>query len=190
MSYVLKKAATTATMTTTTIKPMLDTVQDTPQDFESLYRSHQDRVRAILGRLLPWDELDDAVQETFSKVYFGLDQFDHKSRLDTWIYRIAVNTAYDFNRKRLSWKKLLSSWLESQRLYQSNSKLPSLELEDALNSLAFAERTIVVLFYMQGHNQEEISEILAIPVGTVKSRLHKARQKLAKILKEEDDERS
>lgn len=153
-------------------------------DFESIYRSHKDAVRRIVGRLLPWDDLDDAVQEVFAKVYLSLGQFSGDAKLETWIYRIAVNTAYDFNRKRSRLTNLVQSWLEKMPPKSSHSVEESVAIQDIVWKLPFNDRVVTVLFYVEGYQLDEIATLLEIPKGTVKSRLHNARRKLTQSLKE------
>ena len=157
----------------------------TTMDFHDIYSSYGDQVRRILGRLIPWSELDDAVQETFVKVYHSLPEFKGDAKFETWLYRIAVNTAYDINRKRKSFSKLISSWLESQEKQTPPSLDQKMLVQEALMKLPFKDRTVLVLHYLEGYKQDEIAELLDIPPGTVKSRLHHARKNMERILKED-----
>ena len=154
-------------------------------DFHDVYNSYGDKVRRILGRLLPWNELDDAVQETFVKVFHSLPDFKGDAKIETWLYRITVNTAYDFNRKRKSLSSLISRWVEHQDKQVSPSLDQKMLVQDALMKLPFKDRTVLVLHYLEGYKQDEIADLLDIPQGTVKSRLHHARIKMESILKED-----
>ena len=161
----------------------LSSAQDEPC-FHDLYQSHNERVRRILARLVPQQDLDDLVQETFVKIYLKQDSFKGESSIDTWIYRITANTAMDHLRKKKQWTNLISRFL----LQPEKKKDPSLDrkilAQEVLEQLPVAERLVIVLYYLEEYQQDEISKILQIPLGTVKSRLHNAKKRLKTNLEE------
>ncbi len=161
--------------------------------FGLLVTRHQDRLFPTIVRLLgSIDDAEDVLQEAFVKAYEKLDQFHGESSFYTWVYRIAVNLALTGHRKRRSWSRLRPGHepvgdSRSHPQDRSPDADPSFALEraerdqivqDALNQLGAEHRAVVVLKDFDGRRYEEISEILSIPIGTVRSRLHRARWEL------------
>jgi len=108
--------------------------------------------------------------------------------LAPWLYRVTVNLTYDITTRRNRGQTLLkklTDWLptplKSPERVMETQELQSLVLQ-AINQLEIKQRTVLVLFYLQGFSMGEIAEIMEVPVGTVKSRLHYARQNLRKTV--------
>jgi RNA polymerase sigma-70 factor (ECF subfamily) len=120
--------------------------------------------------------LDDLTQEVFVKVWKALPRFSFRSSMKTWIYRIAVNTAIDHGRK----KKLVPNDIVPVGVSEESEE--QIILRESLADMELDERSLIVLFYYEGLTLKEISVVLEIPVGTVKSRLHHAREKLEEVL--------
>lgn len=152
--------------------------------FFEVYEAHASQVRKILGRLVSWNELDDLVQDTFIKVFQSIHDFNNDAELSTWIYRIAINTARDHQRKQSRWKNLVEKWLSGLVTHEQQDLDQKVDLVGALARLKFQDRTIAVLFLGEGYSLNEISEMMGIPVGTVKSRIHNIRKKLKYHLQE------
>jgi RNA polymerase sigma-70 factor, ECF subfamily len=166
-----------------------------------LVRRYQDRLYPTVLRLTGCaEDAQDLLQETFLRAYQKLGRFHGESSFYTWIYRIAVNIALSGRRKRRPTARLdeRSSGEPSSPTADPRETDPSLPVEraerdriiqDALNSLAPDHRAVVVLKEFDGLHYEEIGAILGIPVGTVRSRLHRARcdlrAKLRVLLDEE-----
>jgi RNA polymerase sigma-70 factor (ECF subfamily) len=163
--------------------------------FEDLVRLYYDRIRALVHHHLHReDELDDAMQEIFLKAYKALPQFGKRSNFYTWLYRIASNYCIDRLRKRRL--ELVSLDVpEHQDSIQANLKHPGESPEErytstervklvriALQKLDPTYQNIIVLREMEGLSYEEIVDTLGINIGTVKSRLARARMELRKIL--------
>jgi RNA polymerase sigma-70 factor (ECF subfamily) len=171
--------------------------------FEEFLRESQDRiVNAIYRMVGDWEAALDLAQVTFLKAYKGIGKFEGKSRLYTWLYRIAVNTVLSNRRKR--------STREDARTVSLDREGPSGEggLRDALPAggaspgeaamereraglvtRAIGEldeefRVVVVLKDIESLSYDEIAEVLSCPRGTVKSRLHRARLVLKEKLKD------
>jgi RNA polymerase sigma-70 factor (ECF subfamily) len=171
--------------------------------FEEFLRESQDRiVNAIYRMVGDWDDALDLAQVTFLKAYKGIGKFEGKSRLYTWLYRIAVNTVLSNRRKR--------SVREDARTVSLDREGPSGEggLRDAfpadgaspgeaamereragLVTRAIGEldeefRVVVVLKDIESLSYDEIAEVLSCPRGTVKSRLHRARLVLKEKVKD------
>jgi RNA polymerase sigma-70 factor, ECF subfamily len=166
--------------------------------FDVLVERYQQRLYPTVLRLTGSPEdAEDVLQDAFVRAFEKLDQFQGDSSFYTWVYRIAVNLALSGHRKRRirSALRLGNRPLISRGAHppdESAESDPSAPLEraererivaDALNRLSPEHRAIVVLKDFDGHRYEEISVILGIPVGTVRSRLHRARCELADRLR-------
>ena len=135
----------------------------------------------------------DLSQDVFLRVYKGLRRFRGRSSLKTWIYRIAVNHC----RSRLGRRRLLTEWLDPRveaNLPCDPSEGPEARavvcdeersVAEALGKLPAPFREAVVLRDLQGLTYEEISEVLGVRVGTVRSRLFRGRQRLRGVLEGE-----
>jgi RNA polymerase sigma-70 factor (ECF subfamily) len=135
----------------------------------------------------------DAVQDVFIKVFEGLRKFRKGSSLSTWIYRICINVCLDRLRRRK--ETLMSSLSDEERegLIELPDPSPPPEevveknelkelVRSAINSLPAHMRMVVVLCDLEGLSYDEVAKILGVPVGTVKSRLNRARLSLRNIL--------
>lgn len=155
--------------------------------FDELMRRHEDRVFAICLRIMRDREgALDAVQETFITVFKKASQFRGESRFSTWLYRVAVNTCYDqLRRQKRRPTEALPEGYEPPDT-RSDAALSSVELRPglttALASLSEEFRTTLVLADVEGLPIGEVAQILQVAEGTVKSRLHRARKELARIL--------
>jgi RNA polymerase sigma-70 factor (ECF subfamily) len=164
--------------------------------FGILVQRYQDRLYPTMLRLTgsPEDALD-LLQDAFLRAFEKLDRFQGESSFYTWVYRIAVNLALSGRRRRRVTARLGIGGGRGEPLDpQDDSSLsdPTLPLEQAerddliqsaLNSLADDHRAVVVMKEFDGLRYEEIAAILNVPVGTVRSRLHRARLDLRERLK-------
>ena len=176
--------------------------------FAVLVERHQGRIISLLERLTGCrEQARDLAQETFVSAYRKLSSFAHRSEFSTWLYRIACNHAAAFLRKRrrpatvdaalpggglhgalepATTAAPVSAGLEHAEL--------SARLAAALERLDDRYREVVVLADMHDATYEEVAEVLDIPLGTVRSRLHRGRLELRRLLAdwiahEEHDER-
>lgn len=138
----------------------------------------------------PFDA-DDLYQETWLRVVKHISQYDPSREFEPWITRICVNT-YRSILRRLAKSPLLdfSNGEEKDRLLASVSALEKPDyapLYEAVGRLPEKLRLAVILFYFRGEDLASAAEILNIPVGTVKSRLNKARKILKEVLADETD---
>jgi RNA polymerase sigma-70 factor (ECF subfamily) len=126
-------------------------------------------------------DAEDAMQETFSSVHLGLARFRGSARLSTWVYRIAVNAALRVRSRRATRDRL-----EAQAPGVPDVEGPEGELAllRAMQRLSAEHRTTLALFAIEGLTQVEIAETLGLPVGTIWSRLHGARKRLAALMEE------
>ncbi len=166
--------------------------------FATIVLRHQDRLYNTVYRLVgSAEDARDLVQDTFIKAYENLASFRGGSSLYTWLFRIAVNTSLSHRRKR-KWVQLGSpggddddanpgAALEDPASPDPAEGLVTAETEamvqEAISSLDDEHRTVVVLRDIQHCDYHEIAEILEVPTGTVKSRLHRARLMLRDKLK-------
>lgn len=169
--------------------------------FEELVLRYQNRLYNAVYRLVN-NEADatDVVQETLLSAYAALQTFRGECEWYTWIYRIALNAAINLKRKQFSLVSLGHGdrdrgWLDPPDLSPANRPNHQLEkieeeqlVQDALNRLPDEYRLALVLKEIEGLSYHDIAEILAVPIGTVRSRLHRARLKLRQWLLEEEDE--
>jgi RNA polymerase sigma-70 factor (ECF subfamily) len=155
--------------------------------FAELVRRHQGKVRGLLLRLTGNRTLaDDLGQEVFLRAYRGLARFEGRARFSTWLYRIAYNVFLN-HRTRARELAALPRGFESREpapegeLSASRFDLRN-DLEAAVAELPDRYRTVVTLYYLQDVSYPEISEILDMPLGTVKTHLHRAKRLLRQNL--------
>ncbi|MFZ7120897.1 MAG: RNA polymerase sigma factor [Eubacteriaceae bacterium] len=164
--------------------------------FEILVNEYSRKVYNIVFRIIGNEEdTKDISQEVFIKIYKKIKTFKEQSELSTWIYRIAVNCAKDHLKKRKE-NIFVHDFNQSQNNMLSNEDIPEDNVEskenteiliNALDRLKQEQREIIVLKDIQDFTYEEISKILKISLGTVKSRLSRSRVRLRSILLEMDD---
>jgi RNA polymerase sigma-70 factor (ECF subfamily) len=165
------------------------------QAFRSLVERHQGRIVALLHRLCGCPEQAlDLAQETFLSAYRHLGSFRHDSRFSTWLHAIAVNQARSAARRRRPTASLDAVASDGRPLCPepaANGPAVSagLEREELARRIAAAlarlddrYREVVVLADMHDSSYEQIAAALAIPLGTVRSRLHRGRMELRAIL--------
>jgi len=164
------------------------------QAFAALVERHHARILALLERLCGCRELArDLAQETFLSAYRKLASFAHKSEFTTWLHSIACNHASAAARRKRP--ALALDAADGPRLEPVATTPPAwarLERQElsrrvtaALDRLDDRYRQVVVLADMQGQSYEEIAATLDIPLGTVRSRLHRGRLELRTLLKAE-----
>lgn len=125
-------------------------------------------------------QCEDAVQEGILKAYEKLDTLKDEAYFKTWLTRIVINACYDQQRK----DRLTVSWEEYGDLAMEEREDYS-QLYLAIRKLKPRIRIAVVLYYVEGYSVKEISDILKIPDGTVKSRLAKGRKMIRNHLESE-----
>ncbi|WP_010676833.1 RNA polymerase sigma factor [Bacillus timonensis] len=128
----------------------------------------------------------DLVQDTFEKLQHKFHQFDpEKGKLKTYLYQIAYNTMMTRLRRQNVFRTLLPILAERHPHHENSDE--KLTVQAAIQSLSEDLRAIVLLTYYHDLTQKEISTILHIPVGTVKSKLHRALKKLREELEVNED---
>ncbi len=159
--------------------------------FEDLLRKYQDRIYNLCRYMLQdAEEAQDAAQDAFLKAYAALKNFKPDAAFYTWLYRIAVNTCLDYKRKfrpepfkdQSLAEDLPSAEPSPERRYQS--KEIGQAIQSALEQLSKNSRAVIVLKEVEGLSYEEIAEVLKTSIGTIKSRISRAREELRRLLPE------
>lgn len=143
--------------------------------FRRVYEAQELRVRKTLHWLVGADAANDVLQEVFIRVWKNFDRFRGEAKISTWIYRIAVNAAYDHFRSR-SKVEVLTEIEEAGNANQEHQLAMHQVIQKGIAALPEKLRAAFVLFYQQELSVEEVAQALELPVGTVKSRLHEARE--------------
>lgn len=163
--------------------------QNRHAEFEEFVGKHEDRIfNLCLYMLASSQDAQDAAQDTFIKAYRGLKDFRPDASLYTWVYRIAVNTCLDHKKK--SRNDPLKGEALSEQLQASDqspeghyhAKKTAEALRMALQQLPEKLRSAIVLKEIEGLSYEEIAQVLDISLGTVKSRISRAREELKLLL--------
>jgi RNA polymerase sigma-70 factor (ECF subfamily) len=148
-------------------------------DLDEVYKRFQPKILHYLTRLLGPNEAEDSVQEVFEKVNRGLDGFNRQSKLSTWIYRIATNTALDKLRSS-SFKYSSQQTLLEETAGTKEKNGWTGQTESPVDPPDYS--TVLMLSEIEGFKNKEIAEILQISLENVKVRLHRARVNLKKEL--------
>ncbi len=165
--------------------------------FEGEFMPHIDSMYNFAYRLtFDEDEAKDLVQDTYLKAYRFINSFQQGTNAKAWLYRILKNSFINDYRKK-SKQPSKVDYQEVEQFYNSEDtpseatidlRLESTkdmigdEITNALNSLAIDFRTVIILCDLEGFTYEEMAKILDIPIGTVRSRLHRARNLLREKL--------
>jgi RNA polymerase sigma-70 factor (ECF subfamily) len=162
--------------------------------FGQLVQKYQDRLyNTVVHVVGNAEDAKDVVQEAFVQAFLKLDTFQRASAFYTWLYRIAFNVAVTHRRRRHAARWGEQAHLNDGREPADNGEAPVARLEreercrqvrEAIGQLSEEHRVVLVLREMDGCCYETIAEILDLPVGTVRSRLHRARLQLREQLKE------
>ncbi|MBI3694543.1 MAG: sigma-70 family RNA polymerase sigma factor, partial [Acidobacteria bacterium] len=150
-----------------------------------------------LARLLgPNKELEDLAQEVFLRLFRGLAQFRGEAKLSTWLYRITVNVARDELRRRVEWRRGISldepdgGWADRLPAATADPgegmdrEMFLGSLREGMEQLSLRDRAILTLYYQEERSYREISDILELPMGTVKTQIHRAKERLKRLMKE------
>lgn len=158
--------------------------------FNLLVSRYQNKLAGLLSRYISANDIPDVVQESFIKAYRSLDSFRGESAFYTWLYRIAVNTAKNYltaQGRRPPKEDILAEEAESYEMgtHLRDVETPenlmlSAELKktvfDTINNLQEELKTAITLREIEGLSYEEIAEVMDCPVGTVRSRIFRARE--------------
>jgi len=157
--------------------------------FDTIVERYEQRVYAITLRMTGnVEDARDAMQDVFISALRALRSFRGDAQLSTWIHRVAVNASLDVLRKR---KRHVAQPLEEAGERPSDDVGPedaaaraarAVEVQRALQAVSEEHRAVLVLHDLQDLDYAETAAALDIPVGTVKSRLHRARSEMARLL--------
>ena len=159
--------------------------------FRELVRRYEPVVAStVIGMLGQGADADDVGQETMIRLYRSLNRFAGRSSLKTYLTRIAINASLDALRRRRRF--LQRFWSPGgdgpEPVAQDGTDGSSRrEVHGALRQLTPDHRAVVVLRLMQGYSTQETADLLNLPVGTVLSRLDRAKKRLATLLMVDDD---
>jgi len=157
---------------------------------ERLIERWQDRLWRLAWRLTDDEQAAwDVIQEAWIVVSRRIAWLQDPAAFPAWAYQITSNKSRDWIRRRQRVRRADEAYAERwQEAERARTDRQYMDLREALADLPGPDRAILSLRYEDGFRTAEIAEILKIPPGTVKSRLHYARQGLRRFLEEEDDE--
>lgn len=166
--------------------------------FESLLIRYKDTVLKIIKKHVPYNDVEETIQNVFLRAYQSLPSFKGESGFRQWLSSIAVKTCYDFWRKTYRSREVPMSvltekhqnWLEEviteqseQAINEKGSQNEARELLDwALRRLSAEDRMVMELVYLEGLSGKEAADLLGWSVSNVKVRCFRSRKKLEKIL--------
>jgi RNA polymerase sigma-70 factor (ECF subfamily) len=149
--------------------------------FEQLYAGHGPKMKSVALNLLGnVFDAEDAVQESFIKIFHRLAEFRGEAAFSTWVFRLLVNTCYDLARKRKRYPQSIRSEDGTDKEIPANAADHPLRLtlERSLQRLDLRSRSVFLLFEVEGFSHREIAGVLQIREGTSKALLFEAKRKL------------
>lgn len=157
---------------------------DNRDAFGRLVEAYQPRLRRFLLNLTMGDEMltDDLAQDTFIKAYVGIRGFKGLSSFGTWLYRIAYNEFYNHARRQHEENVDDIGRLAEASTAAGDAMDASMTVQRALAGLGDNERVAVTLFYLEDQPIKQVSKIMQMPEGTVKSLLYRSKEKMKKII--------
>jgi RNA polymerase sigma-70 factor (ECF subfamily) len=162
--------------------------------FDTLVRRYQSRIHRLVRMLVgdDWPDAEDLTQETFIRAYRGIAQFRHTSTFRTWLHRIALNVVWSYRSRRRQHALTVPT---TDRDGEGSPAEIAASVDDvettlirrqaidrALAALSTEARAVVILRDVQGLEYHEIAAITGVPIGTVESRLFRARRRLRPLL--------
>ena len=161
------------------------TKEERDQKLHQMVRDYQtELLRLCYCWLQDKSMAEDAVQETFIKVYRKLDMLRPECNEKAWIYKIAVNCSRDINRN--SWYKRMDRHCLPDMIPQAGETVSDdlISLNNAINSLKLKQREVILLHYYQRFSVNEIADILGLSQSSVSGRLQRAKKQLFRMLQE------
>jgi RNA polymerase sigma-70 factor (ECF subfamily) len=163
--------------------------------FREIVERYQSKVFSIIhGIVRQRNDVEDIAQQVFTKVFFSIRNFDFRSSLITWIYKITVNECFDYLRKKKVRKLVYESDLSEDEVRRVENTEPSVDRQPAadvtlarrdyvvklLARVSEEERNLLMLKEVEGRSVEELAEMTGMNENTIKVKLFRARQKLVK----------
>jgi RNA polymerase sigma-70 factor (ECF subfamily) len=173
--------------------------RDLKKEFEEIALQHMGGLLRVAMKMTgSREEAEDLVQETFLKAFRAFDRFEWGTNVRAWLFRIMINTHYNVHRHRKIYKDIEESsyghWInmevvsqETMRAFRNPessicSRIVSGEIHAAVENLPDDYKAIFMLADVEGFSYKEIAETVGCPIGTVMSRLHRARRMLQTAL--------
>ena len=163
--------------------------------FEYLFDRYRDAIRRLFVQRLGGavTDADDLLQETFIKVFINLYRYSADYTFGQWVYTIARNTFIDFMRRRqeeLPIDERFSSPVSPAPTPEESviNQQRRAQIESHLDRLAPRYRQLIILRFFEEYSYEEIAEKLAMPLGTVKTQIHRAREQMCKLIIRGDED--
>jgi RNA polymerase sigma-70 factor (ECF subfamily) len=163
--------------------------------FREIVERYQAKVFSIIyGILRNHNDAEDIAQQVFSKVYFSIRNFDFRSSLLTWIYKITVNECYDYLRKKRVRKLVYESDFSEEDATRMEASDPAIDpavpvdrklaqqdlVLKLLDRVSEEDRSLILLKEVEGHSVEELAAMTGLNENTIKVKLFRTRQKLLK----------
>ena len=163
--------------------------------FREIVERYQSKVFSIIyGILRNHNDAEDIAQQVFAKVFFSVRNFDFRSSLLTWIYKITVNECYDYLRKKRVRKLVYESDFSPEDAQRMEAAEPAIDpaapmdqtlarrdlVAKLLSKLSEEDRTLMLLKEVEGHSVEELAAMTGLNENTIKVKLFRTRQKLLK----------
>jgi RNA polymerase sigma-70 factor (ECF subfamily) len=163
--------------------------------FREIVERYQSKIFSIIyGILRNHNDAEDIAQQVFTKVYFSIRNFDFRSSLLTWIYKITVNECYDYLRKKRVRKLVYESDFSQEDAQRMEASEPAIDPQSPvdtrlahkdlatklLSKVSEEDRTLILLKEVEGHSVEELAEMTGLNENTIKVKLFRTRQKLLK----------
>lgn len=166
--------------------------------YNEIVKRYKDRLINFVYRYVgSYDDSEDIVQDTLVKVYVSKHLYKEVAKFSTWIYTIAINLAKTKLIKKQKYKifSLSTAYDDGEKDFdikdeaylpdvEANSKFQEEHIQKALSAIPENYRKLVVLRDVEDFSYEEICELTGLPMGTVKSRINRGRDKLQKLLKD------
>jgi RNA polymerase sigma-70 factor, ECF subfamily len=145
-------------------------------EFSSIYEEHKEKIWRLISRyVFSREDREDLFQEVFLAVHRALPGFRGEARIETWLFRVATNTAINFVNKQVRTRRL-KELLSGLRLIEESEPAEPGDLAGPLQKLNPRQRLILIMAEVEDLTLEEIAAQTGLPVGTVKSNLHRAKE--------------
>ena len=168
---------------------ILNALDGDSQSFGRLVNLWQPRLRRFALRMTSApDAVHDILQDVWVAVSKRLDRLDDPACFKRWLYRITSNKCVDWIRKQERMRRLKKQYaaeLEVEKSPEENLPRTTQIVRDAIQVLPYEQRLLIALYYEESFRVSEISFLLSVPKGTVKSRLFKIRSDLKKLIEKE-----
>jgi RNA polymerase sigma-70 factor, ECF subfamily len=167
-------------------------------NFSYLIERYEGKLRRYIYRLtnISDEEAEDILQNIFIKVYLNINSFDGKLKFSSWIYRIAHNEIIDNFRRLKSRPQLIAVDISDSKLIGLANEIDLFEevattlkvekIKKAISGLNLKYREILILRFLEEKDYQEIADIIKKPLGTVASRVNKAKKELQKSLQDKN----